>query len=195
MSFIRKIIGPDEKFIGLGRVHWIYALKGFAWILGLMAVAFVADRILLNFIGNFETTRVIGNYFFWCAAAVGSVLSFFYFIMWIATEIGLTDKRVIYKRGLIFVDVKEVDLEEIKAAEIDSGFLGRFLNYGYVYFDARFIDNVSLPAIDDPYLLFQFPARKHLDTYTIEKPRSIIRCKRRLIGPVLAVVIGEQTDV
>lgn len=151
MSFIRKIIGPDEKFIGIGRVHWIYAFKGFAWIIGLMGIALFAERTLIFFIGNFATVHVIGNYFFWCAAAVGGVLSWFYFLMWIATEIGLTDKRVIYKRGLIFVDVKEVDLEEIKAAEVDYGLLGRFLNYGYVFFDARFVDNVSLPAIDDPY--------------------------------------------
>lgn len=151
MSFIRKLIGPDEKFIGIGRIHWIYAAKGFAWIFGLMGGAYFINQVLNDFAGNFRPVDIIGDYLFWMAAILGGVLSVCYFLMWIATEIGLTNKRIIYKRGLIFVDVKEVDLEEIKAAEVDNGMLGSILNYGYVFFDARFIENVSLPAMADPY--------------------------------------------
>lgn len=151
MSFVRKIVGPDERFIGKAPIHWIYAVKGFAWILGLIGLAWFFQSMLIYLFGASDLTLALGRYMFWVGAALGVTLSFFYFLMWIATEVGLTDKRIIFKRGLIFVDVKEVDLEEIKAAEVDNGILGTIFNYGYVFFDARFIENVSLPAIADPY--------------------------------------------
>ena len=153
MAFITKIIGPDEKLVGIASIHWIYALKGVMWLFGFALVGFLIDQFFIfygtRFLGS--AALVIGNRAFWITTSIGLVLSFFYLIMWIATEIGLTTKRVIFKKGLFFVDVKEVDLEEIKASDVDNGLFGVWLNYGYLLFDARFIENLRLPAIVNPY--------------------------------------------
>lgn len=157
MAFIDRVVGPDEKLIGIVSVHWIYGAKGIAWMAGLMLFGLFLDFQVEKLIagepryGGVVGLEVIGNYAFWTATFMGVLLLLLYVVMMLTTELGLTTKRIIYKRGLLFVDVKESDLEEIKAADIDNGFFGRILNYGYINFDARFVANVSLPAINDPY--------------------------------------------
>jgi hypothetical protein len=157
LSFIKRIIGPDEKLIGLSTVHWIYGAKGIVWLGGMMLVGLTFRTLLFSFFvtsGIYEVvpaSGVFGNYFFWTATVLGAVMFFFYLLIMVSTEIALTTKRVIFKRGLIAVDVREVDLEEIKAADVNNGWFGRFLNYGYLLFDARFVQNLQLPAIGDPY--------------------------------------------
>lgn len=149
MAFIHKIVGPDEKLVGIARLHWIYAAKGIAWLLGLMASGIIIRAQLANILDG--GLMPIGNAVFWIGTLVGAIFFLFYTIKMLSTELGLTTKRCIYKRGWIFVDVREVDLEEIKSSSVDNGILGRILNYGYIYMDARFIEDVGLPAISDPY--------------------------------------------
>lgn len=157
MSFVKKILGPDETLIGITSAHWIYGATGIVWLAGMMIVGLVLSSYS---VGAFDylfrdsgapAVNVISDVLFWMATALGIVMFFLYFLMMISLEVGLTSRRIIYKRGLIFVDVKEVDLEEIKAADVNNGWFGRFLNYGYVILDARFVTGVDLPAIAKPY--------------------------------------------
>jgi hypothetical protein len=123
----------------------------------MMVVGLVLDFYAASIFGGLfqntggEAVSKISSVLFWMPTALGVVMFFFYFLMMISPEVGLTSRRIIYKRGLIFVDVKEVDLEEIKAADVNNGWFGRFLNYGYVVLDARFVTGVDLPAIAKPY--------------------------------------------
>jgi hypothetical protein len=158
MAFIKRVIGPDEKLISMCSVHWFYGVIGLFWLFAFLALGAFLDAQFTSFYSQSPDSRIfgavnnIGNAMLWTCILIGVVLFLLYFIMLIATEIGLTNKRVIFKKGLLMVDVKEVDIEEIKAAEVDGGLLGRILNYGYIYFDARFVSNVTLPAIEDPYI-------------------------------------------
>lgn len=156
MAFIDRVIGPDEKLIGIVSVHWIYGLKGLTWFALFAAggayLDFQLERLAASGSGqSIRSLEIFSNYIFLIGVAIGAFLLFFYVLMMLTTELGLTSKRIIYKKGFIFVDVKESDLEEIKAAEVDNGRLGRILNYGYINFDARFVENLTLPAINDPY--------------------------------------------
>jgi hypothetical protein len=157
MSFVKKIIGPDETLIGITSAHWIYGATGILWLAGMMVIGLVLDYYatglfdyLFRDTGAFAVNR-ISEGLFWIPTCFGLVMFVMYFLMMISPEIGLTTKRVIHKRGIIFVDVKEVDLEEIKAADVNNGLFGRFLNYGFVVFDARFVAGMDLPAIGKPY--------------------------------------------
>jgi hypothetical protein len=148
MAFVHKLIGPDEELIGVARLHWIYGAKGLAWLVGLMALGGFVDMFLTGWNAGLSP---IGNAVFWVGTVLGVVLFAIYFITMVCSELGLTTERIIYKRGWIMVDVREMDLEEIKSESVDNGVLGRFLNYGYVKMDARFIEDVGLPAIAEPY--------------------------------------------
>ncbi|MGB4106693.1 MAG: PH domain-containing protein [Alphaproteobacteria bacterium] len=157
MSFVKKILGPDETLIGITSAHWIYGATGIVWLGGMMIIGLVLNFYATGFFdylfrdSGAPAVAKIADALFWMATSLGVVMFFFYFLMMISLEVGLTSRRIIYKRGLIFVDVKEVDLEEIKAADVNNGWFGRFLNYGYVLLDARFVTGVDLPAIAKPY--------------------------------------------
>lgn len=177
MSFVKKIIGPDETLIGISSAHWIYGLKGLAWLAFMMGCGLGMKHYAANFLmyalrgRGLETADAVGDALFWIPTALGGIMFLLYFLMMVGPEIALTSKRVIYKRGIIFTDIKEVDLEEIKAANVNNGGLGRFLNYGYVVFDARFVTGMDLPAIGKPYRFVKAlnDARSHLkdDSMTV----------------------------
>ncbi len=48
-----------------------------------------------------------------------------------------------------------VDNEEIKGEYVDNGMFGRWLNYGEIHMDARFVANFYVPNIEDPYRLIR----------------------------------------
>lgn len=154
MSFVKRVIGPDERLIGISSAHWIYGARGILWLASLSLFGIVLERYSSAFLVQFLNASVadtVGNTLFWIPTALGFVMFISFLGFMVSPEIALTTKRIIYKKGIFFVEVQEVDLEEIKAADVDNGLLGRFLNYGYVVFDSRFVRNISLPAIGKPY--------------------------------------------
>lgn len=157
MSFVEKTLGPNEHLLGLAAVHWIYGVKGLLWLFVPLMLVSVLEDMTIAYLGVdygggwYDLIDIVGNVLFWIGVALGSTMCLFYFVLMVSTELGLTDKRIILKKGLLFVDVKEIDLDEFKAADVDHGILGRFLNYGYIKLDSRFISDATLPAIGAPY--------------------------------------------
>ncbi len=161
MAYVAKIIGSDERLIGVARLHWIYLVYGVGWFLLLNGIGVVTDYYLYTYFGStapFFNQEIFGVSFgtqtpvimIMCFITSIVMLSA-YVIKVIATEVALTSRRVIVKEGLIAVEVEEIELEEIKGERIDHGILGQFLKFGSIHFDCRFIGDVYLPAIRKPY--------------------------------------------
>ncbi len=157
MAFVDKIIGPDEKLIGVTTIHWMYGAIGILWLVGFQLLGLYTNvyslKLAKNFPGNngLIATDIMANGIYTVCTIFGVLMFVLYLTTMITTEIALTNKRIIYKRGWIFVKVSEADLDEMKAAGVNNGWFGRFLNYGYIELDARFIKNMNFPAISDPY--------------------------------------------
>lgn len=158
MAYIRKLVGKDEKLVGIARLHWIYAAQGLIWLGSCVAFALLLDgainHLLMKFPVDNETLVLpllsLSSWLMPFALIFGGIICSFYFIKVLTTEIGLTDRRMIYKTGWIFVRTQEVEIEEIRGEKVNTGYLGRFLNYGYINLDCRFIGDVSLPAVSKP---------------------------------------------
>ncbi len=148
MAFVEKLVGPDENLVGVAKLHWIYVLKGLVWLIGSILIGGTIQTVFAMYLPPFV---MFGNFVLALALVLGVLMFFLLLGKMIFTELGLTTERLMYKRGFLFVDVREVDLEEIKSESIDNGVLGRILNYGYLDLDARFIEDLDLPAIADPY--------------------------------------------
>ena len=67
-----------------------------------------------------------------------------------ALEQGLTNKRVIVKRGIISRKTDEMKLGSIETVELDQGVLGRLFGFGNVKVTGRGISDVVYRNIDDP---------------------------------------------
>jgi len=65
-------------------------------------------------------------------------------------EHGVTNKRVVFKRGIISRQTEEMKLGSIETVEIDQGVWGRLLGFGDVRVTGKGISDVVFRTIDDP---------------------------------------------
>ena len=68
---------------------------------------------------------------------------------WI-TEIAVTNRRVIYKRGFISRTTAEMHMDKIESVRVDQSILGRILGYGRVTIMGTGASTESFGKIDEP---------------------------------------------
>lgn len=157
MAYVPNIVGKNEKLIGIARLHWIYIVSGTAWFLGLTYIGSMMQGVVERFAMFVSQTidsvylismlMKLGDSALMITMTIGATILLFYILKVIGTEVALTERRVIHKSGIIFVKVREIDLEEIRGESLDLGTFGRMLNYGALHLDCRFIGDVKLPYI------------------------------------------------
>ena len=126
MAYYTKVLQPEEQVLVIGRLHWAIYLR--AMLILLLAAALA--------IGAFWVPNAQGQRVAWFAAAALAVLGLLAFLAaWIrrhATEIVVTDKRVIYKRGILSRYTVEMHMSKIETVDVEQGIMGRLLGYGTV---------------------------------------------------------------
>src|SRR6185295_9377364 len=55
-----------------------------------------------------------------------------WFVRWI-TEIAITDRRIIYKRGFINRHTEEMNMDKVASVDVDQTIFGRLLDYGTIH--------------------------------------------------------------
>lgn len=159
MSYVRKLVGHDEKLIGVAHLHWIYVVRGALWWLLTAAIGAGCSYLISK--GAFDVSTWqeddasiyvtlllnLEAYTFIFFSACGFIFFLSYLLKYLVSEVALTSRRVVHKEGFFSVHVREVDLSEVMGETVDTGGVGRFFNYGYLFLDCRFIGDVHLPAI------------------------------------------------
>jgi uncharacterized membrane protein YdbT with pleckstrin-like domain len=146
MSYVRSVLQPGEKVILIGRLSWIvYHRAILLLIVGIILI--VLERIFWG-----ETTVVI-----LITAALFGALTIMaaiqgWFSRWI-TEIAVTDRRVIYKRGFINRHTIEMNMDKVATVDVDQSVLGRLLNYGTVTVQGTGMSFEPLRRIEAPLAL------------------------------------------
>lgn len=121
MSFIEESLSSGEQIVGRFRLHWFSRIPMAIWIvLGLV---------------TFGIT--------WVAAI-------YEFLRLRGIEQGVTNKRVIFKTGIISRKSEEMKLASIETVEIDQGVMGRMFNFGDVKITGRGISDLVFKGISDP---------------------------------------------
>jgi uncharacterized membrane protein YdbT with pleckstrin-like domain len=124
MSYVNSVLQPGERIIMRGHLHWI--VYWHAILFFVLAIVFAAW-------GGPGGMGVMASYTAMAFAALG-VLSFAHawFIRWI-TEIAVTDRRIIYKRGFITRHTEEMNMDKVASVDVDQSILGRMLDYGTIH--------------------------------------------------------------
>lgn len=190
-----NLISPREKLISIRPPHWIYLLQGIFWVVLLTIIGLIVDYLLYYHAGSRispltswfevdfwfvrldEDTTLIPFFFF----LTGLAVFWPYFLTYISHVIVLTDQRIIHKKGLIFVHVDQVDLEDIRAEHVDHGILGWFIGYGTIRLNCRFIEDVFLPAIERPYRLIKALHNTRFKDSSIEYHEDMFKSDLNLI--------------
>lgn len=176
MLYIQESLAPGEKILKLTQYHWMYvALSAFG------ASIFILLAFALLFVGTiyhyYDIVKVPPWRIFEAAAQlsfsdyikaiwhvnilvrVGAFLLFLMAIIQvgarvlvrITTEMGVTNRRVVFKRGLVSRKVDEMRVDFIDGADLDQGIFGRIFNYGGVKMYGTGVEGIFFPYYtEDP---------------------------------------------
>ena len=121
MSYLQRVLQPGEQVRHISSIHWIGYWPGVA-VAVLAAVAYwLSKSRLLPEIWQFTA---------YALALVAVVLLIKQWFHWLVTEIAVTNRRVIYKKGLIRRQTNEMNMDKVESVQIDQSILGRMLDYG-----------------------------------------------------------------
>lgn len=176
MLYIQESLAPGEKILKFTQYHWMYvAIAGFG------ASIYVLLAFALLFVGTiyhyYDIVKVPPWRIFEAAAQlsfsdylkaiwhvnilirVGAFLLFLMAIIQIGarilvrvtTEMGVTNRRVVFKRGLISRKVDEMRVDFIDGADLDQGIWGRIFNYGGIKMYGTGVEGIFFPYYtEDP---------------------------------------------
>ena len=121
-SYVESVLAPGERIVHRAAVsHWNYAG---AYLLALVCFAAAIAILYLHP----EARQWIAG----AAALAGVLLVLVAAIRRATTELVLTDRRIIAKRGFITRDTVEMNLAKVESLHVRQGLLGRLLGFGDV---------------------------------------------------------------
>ena len=124
MSYVKSVLQPGENVRYATNIHWVIYIPGF--LLLVLAAA-------VYWFGFQPVTRGATRIWDWLAGILFAVAAVALFIAWFrrwTTEIAVTDRRIIYKRGFIRRRTIEMHLDKVESVDVDQSILGRIMNYG-----------------------------------------------------------------
>lgn len=142
--YVEEILQPDEKLLYSTTVHWVVYLPGILACIVAVA-AFVIGReadaafMRMLWFGIFVVAGLYGCFSLFAA----------WFRRW-TTEVDVTDRRVIIKRGFITRKTAEMHMDKIESIDVDQSLAGRILNYGKVTIRGTGIGMEPLPTVGSP---------------------------------------------
>jgi len=141
MNYIDQVLLPGEKIVfssTLSRAVYIPSIL--LWLAALLLV--IAGAVL-------QPAKV------WLASAVAAALLAAisslkaWFRRW-TTEIDVTDRRVVYKRGFIRRHTVEINMDKVESVDVDQSLFGRLFDYGDVVIRGTGAGIEPLRGIDSP---------------------------------------------
>lgn len=127
MRYVRRVLQPGETIVHATRLHWIVYLRA----LQLLIICICLAAAALYTADNQNLSLGL-----WIAAAIFALLTassaFPAFVRRITTELAITDRRIIYKTGLIARHTIEMNRRQVESVDVDQRILGRIIGYGTI---------------------------------------------------------------
>lgn len=128
MSYIKHVLQPDEKIAMVGRLSWIVYRR---------AIFYLAFGIVLVVLEQLYWSEAWHkDYAIYAAASIFGlatlVAAFHAWLLRYTTEIAVTNKRIIYKRGFITRHTAEMNMDKVATVDVDQSILGRLFDYGSI---------------------------------------------------------------
>jgi uncharacterized membrane protein YdbT with pleckstrin-like domain len=138
MRYIEQILQPGERLVYSTTKHWVIYLPGLALLIIALLLTLSSGGPFLHLLYS-----LVG------LAGAGWLL-----MKWFerfTTEIDVTDKRVIYKKGFISRETVEMNMDKIVSVDVKQSILGRILDYGTITINGAGDNNLDpLPRIGSP---------------------------------------------
>ncbi len=138
MSYVSKILVGDEQII--------YSSKLSLWS-QLLVILLCITFGIVALVGDQNKPEVDTGMFGWVAAFLMLII----IIKQLTTEIGVTNRRLICKAGLISRKMIELKIEKIESFSVNQGMLGRLFNYGSLIVTGSGGTRVKINGIKNPF--------------------------------------------
>ena len=144
MSYVQSVLQPDEHVRYATNLHWTIYLPGFLLLI-LAALIFWFGHTWLTVGAGWIWDAFAGIV---CACAAVALFGA-WFRRW-TTEIAVTDRRIIYKRGFIRRRTIEMHLDKVESVDVDQTILGRIFNYGDIIIRGVGVGIEPFTKVDSP---------------------------------------------
>jgi uncharacterized membrane protein YdbT with pleckstrin-like domain len=144
MKYVERVLQPDETIVYLTRLHWLVYARA--------VVLLIISLIFLAAAGKFEQPLV--------ALALKTVSAAFALlaitaalralIRRLTTELAVTDRRVIFKTGMLRRHTLEMNRSKVETVGVDQSVPGRLLGYGTVIVRGTGGSFEPIPFIGEP---------------------------------------------
>jgi uncharacterized membrane protein YdbT with pleckstrin-like domain len=128
-SYVEQILQPGEQRLYSGRLHWILFVPGLLLLIAALVFFTLAS-------GSGESGRSVGRILWLALAALcGAGSAYYLFRAWFerwTTEIEVTDRRIILKKGFIRRETVEMHMDKVESVDVEQSILGRIVDYGDV---------------------------------------------------------------
>jgi uncharacterized membrane protein YdbT with pleckstrin-like domain len=141
MSYVHSVLQADERVKYITHIHWMIFLPSIG--LFILAVLFYLLALNTNFFPFWA-----GIAFFLLILGVIALLSAWF--QRATTEIAITDRRIIYKRGFISRRTIEMEMDKVESVDVDQSVMGRILDYGDIIIRGVGVGMEPLKKIGSP---------------------------------------------
>jgi uncharacterized membrane protein YdbT with pleckstrin-like domain len=149
VGYIETNLVAGEKVLFKTRLHWIVMVRSF--LLGLLLAAGGLASLIANYYFDLEGGRrqamLIGGI---ALVVLGGISIAYGFVRRNATEVGVTNLRVLIKTGLMKRRSIEVLLSKVESIGVNEGAFGRMLGYGSVIIRGTGGTNETFEKISHP---------------------------------------------
>jgi uncharacterized membrane protein YdbT with pleckstrin-like domain len=143
MSYVSKILQPGETVVYKTGPHWRVYGWAILFLILTIILAITSQRVATEYSGVVRIIAVLSalaTVVFWLR---GFIERYF-------TELAVSDRRVIYKRGIFNRHTIEMNMSKVESVDVDQTILGRILGYGVVTIHGTGGGVETLANIDDP---------------------------------------------
>jgi len=145
MSYLRRVLQPDETVVYTTQLHWLIYLR--AVLLAMVAIALAAAGAASTAGDNVRLALYAAAALFGLFAVVSGLHAL---IRRNTTELAITDRRVIYKTGLLSRHTLEMNRSKVESVDVDQTLLGRIFGYGTIILRGTGGSLEPIRNIDDP---------------------------------------------
>ena len=122
MGYVESVLAPGERVVHRAAIsHWNFALS---YLIGLLCLIGAGVAVYLD--------RERGALIAAALTVIGVIIIMVALIRRGTTELVLTDRRIIAKRGFIARATVEMSLAKVESLHVNQSLMGRIFNYGDV---------------------------------------------------------------
>jgi uncharacterized membrane protein YdbT with pleckstrin-like domain len=142
MPYVDRVLQQGETVRHIAKISWVTYLPGlFLWAVAAIIALILPVEPTLHYLALIVAVIIF---------LIGTALLARAWFHRITTEIAVTDRRIIYKRGFIRRYTVEMHMDKVESVDVDQSLFGRMLDYGDVIIHGTGMGIEPLDNIDHP---------------------------------------------